>query len=79
MLLTTGCFCLFKGRRLVLLIPIAKPDFLAYHIAALPSARVAKLRDGGLPVLTWTVNSAETRARALLHADALVSEGAGLA
>ena len=58
---------------------IAKPDFLAYHIAALPSARVAKLRDGGLPVLTWTVNSAETRARALLHADALVSEGAGLA
>lgn len=58
---------------------IAKPDFLAYHIAALPSARVAKLRDGGLPVLTWTVNSAETRARALQYADALISEGAGLA
>ena len=58
---------------------IAKPDFLAYHIAALPSRWVAGLRAKGLPVLTWTVNSPETRARALVHADALISEGAGLA
>ncbi|ABC64913.1 glycerophosphodiester phosphodiesterase family protein [Erythrobacter litoralis] len=57
---------------------IAKPDFLAYHIAALPCAWVASLRAGGLPVLTWTVNSPETRARALLYADALISEGLGL-
>ena len=58
---------------------IAKPDFLAYHIAALPSRWVAGLRAKGLPVLTWTVNSPETRGRAVLHADALISEGEGLA
>jgi glycerophosphoryl diester phosphodiesterase len=58
---------------------IAKPDFLAYHIAALPSAWVAGLRANGLPVLSWTVNSPETRMRALEFADALVSEGEGLA
>lgn len=57
---------------------IAKPDFLAYHVAALPSRWVAGLRAKGMPVLTWTVNSPETRARALTHADALIAEGPGL-
>jgi glycerophosphoryl diester phosphodiesterase len=58
---------------------IAQPDFLAYHINALPNRWVADLRAGGLPVLTWTVNSPETRAAGLVHADALIAEGAGLA
>lgn len=58
---------------------IARPDFLAYHIAALPSRWVARLRAKGMPVLTWTVNSPETRARGLTYADALVVEGEGLA
>ncbi|WFL78861.1 glycerophosphodiester phosphodiesterase family protein [Altererythrobacter arenosus] len=58
---------------------IARPQFLAYHIAALPNPWVAGLRAKGLPVLTWTVNSPETRARALTCTDALISEGAGLA
>lgn len=58
---------------------IAKPDFLAYHIDALPSAWVASLRAEGLPVLTWTVNSPEKRALALACADALIVEGEGLA
>jgi len=58
---------------------IAQPDFLAYHINALPSRWVADLRAGGLPVLTWTVNSSATRAAGLSHADALIAEGAGLA
>lgn len=58
---------------------LAKPDFLAYHIAAMPSRWVARLRAKGMPVLTWTVNSPETRERGLAHADALVAEGAGLA
>jgi glycerophosphoryl diester phosphodiesterase len=58
---------------------IAQPDFLAYHINALPNRWVADLRVGGLPVLTWTVNSPETRAAGLVHADALIAEGAGLA
>jgi glycerophosphoryl diester phosphodiesterase len=57
----------------------AKPDFLAYHIAALPSGWVAKMRSRGLPVLTWTVNSPEHRVRALTNADALIVEGAGVA
>jgi len=58
---------------------IAKPDFIAYHIAALPNRWVERLRRKGLPVLTWTVNSPNTRSRAKAFADALVSEGAGLA
>lgn len=58
---------------------IAKPDFLAYHIAALPNRWVARLRAKGLPVLTWAVNSRETRASGLVHADALIAEGEGLA
>lgn len=57
----------------------AQPDFLAYHIAALPNPWVTKLRAGGLPILSWTVNSQEARKIALENADALVSEGAGLA
>ena len=56
----------------------AEPDFLAYHVLALPNDRVAALRADGLPVLTWTVNSPETRAVAAAHADAMISEGAGL-
>lgn len=58
---------------------IAQPDFLAYHVNALPSRWVAQLRANGLPVLTWTVNTPEARARALAHADALIAEGTGLA
>lgn len=57
----------------------AEPDFLAYHIAALPSPWTAQLRAEGLPVLTWTVNSPQTRKSALIHADALIAEGSGLA
>nr|WP_298899433.1 glycerophosphodiester phosphodiesterase family protein [uncultured Altererythrobacter sp.] len=58
---------------------IALPDFLAYHIEALPNDWVARLRRKGLPVLTWTANSPEMRRRALSRADALISEGEGLA
>ena len=57
----------------------ADPDFLAYHINALPNPWVARLRAAGLPVLTWTVNSPESRRIAQDHADALICEGAGLA
>jgi len=57
----------------------AKPDFLAYHVEGLPSPWVADLRASGLPILTWTVNSIKARNTALKNADALVSEGAGLA
>ncbi len=55
----------------------AKPDFLAYDIRDLPSRFAAGQRKRGLPVLTWTVRSAEHCARAALHADAPIAEGAG--
>lgn len=57
----------------------ARPEFIAYHVAALPSAMVTDLRHRGMPVLTWTVNSSETRQTGSTHADALIAEGAGLA
>lgn len=57
----------------------AKPDFLAYHVAALPNPWVERLRAEGLKILTWTVNSPEVRRTALSHADALITEGEGLA
>lgn len=67
----------FEERREAL--DFAKPDFLGYHIASLPNPWVAELRASGLPVLTWTVNTPETRRIALQNADALIAEGEGLA
>ncbi|UAB78301.1 hypothetical protein INR77_00670 [Erythrobacter sp. SCSIO 43205] len=57
----------------------AEPDFLAYHVVALANPWVEELRKSGLPVLTWTVNSPDARAHALKFANALISEGEGLA
>lgn len=55
----------------------AKPDFLAYDIRDLPSRFADGQRKRGLPVLTWTVRSAEHRERAEEHADAPIAEGPG--
>ncbi len=57
----------------------ARPDFLAYDIRDLPSRFAAGQRKRGLPVLTWTVRSAEHRERAERHADAPIAEGPGVA
>ena len=65
------------SRRMAL--AIARPEFLAYHVAALPNPMVAGLREAGLPVLTWTVNSLELLERASHHADAPIAEGEGVA
>lgn len=54
----------------------ARPEFLAYDIRDLPSRFAAAQRARGLPVLTWTVHSAEHRERAQQHADAPIAEGA---
>ena len=56
----------------------AKPDFLAYDIRDLPSRFAAAQRSRGLPVLTWTVRSAEHQERAAKYADAPIAEGAGI-
>ena len=57
---------------------IARPDFLAYDIRDLPSRFATAQRRRGLPVTTWTVRTPELRERALLHADAPITEGAGV-
>ena len=57
----------------------ARPDFLAYDIRDLPSRFAAGQRRRGLPVLTWTVRTAEYRERAAAHADAPIAEGPGIA
>jgi glycerophosphoryl diester phosphodiesterase len=57
----------------------AAPNFLAYDIRDLPSRFAAAERKRGLPVASWTVRDAELRARAAVHADAPIAEGAGIA
>ena len=56
----------------------ARPDFLAYDIRDLPSRFAAQQRRRGLPVLTWTVRSAEHRDRAAQYCDAPIAEGPGV-
>lgn len=52
----------------------AQPDFLAYDIRDLPSAFASSCRARGLPIVTWTVRSAEQEKVAALHADEPVYE-----
>lgn len=56
----------------------AQPDFLAYDIRDLPSRFAAMQRRRGLPVASWTVRSPALLARADVHADAPIAEGAGV-
>lgn len=55
---------------------IARPNFIAYDIGALPAVAplVARLLFG-LPLLTWTVRTQEQRERAMRYADAMIFEG----
>jgi hypothetical protein len=52
---------------------------MAYDVRDLPSPFAAAQRARGLPVLTWTVRSADLRERAALYADAPIAEGEGVA
>jgi len=55
---------------------IARPNFIAYDIKALPALAPAIARRWfGLPLLTWTVRTKDDRARALRYADAMIFEG----
>lgn len=54
----------------------AKPDFLAYDVRDLPSRFAGAARTRGIPVLTWTVRTAEAERRAQLHADEAIYERA---
>lgn len=57
----------------------AQAHFLAIDVRDLTRPEAAAWRADGKPLLTWTVRSPETRAAGLAHADALISEGDGLA
>ncbi|MXO63233.1 glycerophosphodiester phosphodiesterase family protein [Qipengyuania oceanensis] len=57
---------------------IARPEFLAYHVKALPNLMVARLRERGMIVPSWTVDTPELLEVARTYADAPVAEGAGL-
>ncbi|MCS0496664.1 glycerophosphodiester phosphodiesterase [Ancylobacter sp. MQZ15Z-1] len=57
-------------------VPRTRPDFLAHYVKDLPSPAVALARRSlGLPLLTWTVRTAEDRAVAARHADQIIFEG----
>lgn len=54
----------------------SRPQFLAFSRADLPSpAPLAARYLFGLPLLTWTVRSAEQRVQALRYADQIIFEG----
>lgn len=55
---------------------LADPQFLAVDRAALGKAWVERVRRR-MPVYSWTIKSAEQRAQASVHADALIWEGDG--
>ena len=57
----------------------ARPDFLACDIRDLPSTFAARQRGRGLPIAAWTIRSPDLASHGRAHADALISEGAGLA
>ena len=52
------------------------PDFLSWRVGNLPHATPQLCRAGlGLPVLAWTVRSADDRAKAARYADQIIFEG----
>ena len=56
----------------------ARPQFIAYSVKALPAlAPLAARALFGLPLLTWTVRSADDRRRAARWADQMIFEGSG--
>jgi glycerophosphoryl diester phosphodiesterase len=53
-----------------------RPQFLAYRLQDLPSALPLFARHAlGMPLLTWTVRTAQDRARAARFADQIIFEG----
>ncbi|HWU01609.1 MAG TPA: glycerophosphodiester phosphodiesterase family protein [Novosphingobium sp.] len=58
---------------------LARPDFLALDVGALPCRFARKWRARGLAIATWTVRDAATCALAAVHADVPIAEGAAIA
>lgn len=56
--------------------PSTRPQFIAYAVKDLPAAAPWLARSAfGLPLLTWTVRSADDRRRAAAYADQIIFEG----
>ena len=56
--------------------PRTRPDFISYGVHSLPAPAPWVLRNlFGVPVMTWTVRTADDRATAARHADQIVFEG----
>lgn len=53
---------------------LARPDFIACDIRDLPPPLTHHIRRRGMPVLSWTVRSADEYARAAIHADQIIFE-----
>ena len=61
--------------RHLLHLPRTRPHFIAYHVRGLPTAGPLLVkRMLGLPLLTWTVRTAEDRAVAARYADQIIFE-----
>lgn len=57
-------------------LPRTQPDFIAHYVKELPSAAVdAARQQSPMPLLTWTVRTAEDRETAARHADQMIFEG----
>lgn len=56
-------------------VEIARPDFLALDVKMLPSPRAEAFRAQGMPIIAWTVRSAEERERVKPFADNIIFEG----
>jgi glycerophosphoryl diester phosphodiesterase len=54
----------------------ARPQFIAYSVSDLPATLTTFTRKGlGLPLLTWTVRTADQRRTAERYADQMIFEG----
>lgn len=63
-------------RRHLLHFPETQPDFIGYHVKALPAPGPAIARAFlNRPVLTWTVRTDQDRRRASSYADQIIFEG----
>jgi glycerophosphoryl diester phosphodiesterase len=55
--------------------PLSRPQFVAYRVGDLPSPAASVAHTIGLPLLAWTVRSAEDRRTAAENADQMIFEG----
>ncbi len=64
------------GRKLrnLEMIEVASPHFIGYDVRCLPFERLTSLREGGMPVLGWTVRSADEETESRRFCDNIIFE-----